>query len=734
MTDFEGSEMDQLQIMKNDNEHDPRAAISVKGAYKSFGWGKKKVNVLVNLSIRITKGHIYGLLGPSGSGKTTLLQCVIGKQSLDSGSILVFGEYPGTKDLGVPGKRVGYMPQDLAMYMELTIMETLEFYGRIFNMPKAKIKKRAKFLVELLELPKKKILIQKLSGGHQRRASLAVALLHEPDLLILDEPTVGVDPVLRRNIWGHLVDICNNPIRKTTIVVTTHYVDEARQANMVGMMRFGRILAQNCPSRLLKIYNKPTLEAVFFNLCVRDESEISIYSCETCESDEVLNLKVSDFRENYSKVTIPYPSKKNCPRLSSLLAFHRLKALVLKNFVRMWRNITFLLFQFIIPTIQVTLFCIAIGRDIKGLSMAVVNDDIVGKECNGYAKECYHQSIPFISFAGNDQPKNISCLFLQKVDEAIIDLVHYKEYKTAKDAVIAGKHWGVIHFLNGFSDAFRWRLGALFQKEDVDIKKINTSYIYIDLDTTNQQVMYSLKRSLYETFRSFSKELLTECYDIKNVEGYPAKYEKPIYGSINPTFTEFMAPGIILSIAFFMAVGLTAQSFILERNDGLLERAWVAGVTSAENMLAYMIAQFVVVIFQVTFAIVFLIYVFQIPSVGSLWLLGLLTTFQGVCGMSLGLLISALCNHEQDAIQVALGLFYPTLLLSGIVWPIEGMPSSLKYVSYIFPQTIACEAMRGILSRGWDPRWKVVFLGFVATTIWIFIFQILGALILRFKR
>ncbi|CAB4059787.1 unnamed protein product [Lepeophtheirus salmonis] len=476
MTDFEGSEMDQLQIMKNDNEHDPRAAISVKGAYKSFGWG------------------------PSGSGK-----------------------------------KLHY-----------------------FNV-----------------------------GGHQRRASLAVALLHEPDLLILDEPTVGVDPVLRRNIWGHLVDICNNPIRKTTIVVTTHYVDEARQANMVGMMRFGRILAQNCPSRLLKIYNKPTLEAVFFQLML---------------------------------------------------------------------------------------------------------------------------------------------------DEAIIDLVHYKEYKTAKDAVIAGKHWGVIHFLNGFSDAFRWRLGALFQKEDVDIKKINTSYIYIDLDTTNQQVMYSLKRSLYETFRSFSKELLTECYDIKNVEGYPAKYEKPIYGSINPTFTEFMAPGIILSIAFFMAVGLTAQSFILERNDGLLERAWVAGVTSAENMLAYMIAQFVVVIFQVTFAIVFLIYVFQIPSVGSLWLLGLLTTFQGVCGMSLGLLISALCNHEQDAIQVALGLFYPTLLLSGIVWPIEGMPSSLKYVSYIFPQTIACEAMRGILSRGWDPRWKVVFLGFVATTIWIFIFQILGALILRFKR
>ena len=134
-------------------------------------------------------------------------------QRLKSGRVAVFGGKPGTKRSGVPGRRVGYMPQELALYGEFTISETLSYFGRIFDMPRERIRARTKFLIKFLDLPTQQRLIMNLSGGQQRRASLAAALLHEPELLILDEPTVGVDPLLRTNIWKHLLAICSQVSR-----------------------------------------------------------------------------------------------------------------------------------------------------------------------------------------------------------------------------------------------------------------------------------------------------------------------------------------------------------------------------------------------------------------------------------------------------------------------------------------------------------------------------------------
>lgn len=176
----------------------------------------------------------------------------------------MLGGKPGTRGSGVPGKRVGYMPQEIALYAEFSIKETMMYFGWIFGMHTSEIIERLNFLLNFLDLPSENRLVKNLSGGQQRRVSFAVALMHDPELLILDEPTVGVDPLLRQSIWNHLVHITK--AGQKTVIITTHYIEEARQAHTIGLMRSGRLLAEESPQTLLQMYRCVSLEDVFLKL------------------------------------------------------------------------------------------------------------------------------------------------------------------------------------------------------------------------------------------------------------------------------------------------------------------------------------------------------------------------------------------------------------------------------------------------------------------------------------
>lgn len=143
----------------------------------------------------------------------------------------------------MPGKRVGYMPQEIALYSEFSIKETMMYFGWIFGMKTSEIMERLQFLLNFLDLPSQNRLVKNLSGGQQRRVSFAVALMHDPELLILDEPTVGVDPLLRQSIWNHLVHITK--AGQKTVIITTHYIEEARQAHTVSFL-LREIHKKNC--------------------------------------------------------------------------------------------------------------------------------------------------------------------------------------------------------------------------------------------------------------------------------------------------------------------------------------------------------------------------------------------------------------------------------------------------------------------------------------------------------
>jgi ABC-2 type transport system ATP-binding protein len=228
--------------------------IRVENVSKSFG----KKQVITDVTFEIYKGEIFGMLGPSGAGKTTIVKMMAGIDEASNGTIFVFD----TKMPHLPMmKRIGFMAQSDALYNDLTAFENLQFFSMIYGLKGAKQKKRIEEVAELVNLTNDlKKPVHAYSGGMKRRLSLAVALLHEPDLLILDEPTVGIDPVLRQAIWEELRRIRE---KGTTIVVTTHVMDEAEKCQRLAMIRNGRLIAVGSPEDLKKETHSQTLEEAF---------------------------------------------------------------------------------------------------------------------------------------------------------------------------------------------------------------------------------------------------------------------------------------------------------------------------------------------------------------------------------------------------------------------------------------------------------------------------------------
>ncbi len=200
-----------------------------------------------SVSMSIMPGEVYGLVGPSGAGKTTLIRMLSGLASPSAGSARLLCALMPTQRRSVE-HRFGYMPQERAVYRDLSVLENLVFFGRIYGMQRTRINRRIEELLHLMQLDDRmRQRADRLSGGEKQRLSLACALLHEPDALLLDEPTIGLDPTLRRQFWSHFHDL-NTSGR--TILLSTHYLQEAEWCGRVGLIQQGRLVAEGTPEQL----------------------------------------------------------------------------------------------------------------------------------------------------------------------------------------------------------------------------------------------------------------------------------------------------------------------------------------------------------------------------------------------------------------------------------------------------------------------------------------------------
>jgi ABC-2 type transport system ATP-binding protein len=213
--------------------------------------------VLPGLSCEVKAASVTGLLGPSGSGKSTLLRAIVGVQKTVGGSVNVLGRPAGSADIR---SRIGYMTQAPSVYGDLTVGENLVFFARVLDVPQKAVDR---VLAEVSMEEFRGRLVNRLSGGERARVSLAAALLAEPDLLVLDEPTVGLDPVLRRDLWELFHGLTE---RGTTLLVSSHVMDEADRCHALLLLREGTLLAHATPSELRQRTGKDDLEDVFLRL------------------------------------------------------------------------------------------------------------------------------------------------------------------------------------------------------------------------------------------------------------------------------------------------------------------------------------------------------------------------------------------------------------------------------------------------------------------------------------
>ena len=229
-------------------------SIELKSINKSY----KKKQVLDHVDLQVSQGEIFGLLGPSGCGKTTTVKIIAGVLNPDGGQVEVLGiKMPNLSIMG----SIGYMAQAAALYPTLTAAENLDFFGRLYKLSKSDLSERVAHVSKLVglsgELGKS---VSAYSGGMMQRLSLAIALLPDPKVLILDEPTVGIDPVLRAEIWTELHKLAE---AGTTILITTHVMDEASKCDRLAMMREGNIIAVGTPTELTAKSGQQSIEEAF---------------------------------------------------------------------------------------------------------------------------------------------------------------------------------------------------------------------------------------------------------------------------------------------------------------------------------------------------------------------------------------------------------------------------------------------------------------------------------------
>lgn len=681
--------------------------LETRNLTRTFG----KFKAVDGVSLRVERGAIFGLLGPNGSGKSTIIRMLCGVLAPTSGEARVLG-LDCARDAERVKPRIGYMSQRFSLYADLSVRENLEFYGRIYGLEPARMEERIGAMLTLTSLTDRTgQLAGTLSGGWKQRLTLACALIHEPEVVFLDEPTAGIDPVARRDLWDLLFDLSG---RGVTLFVTTHYMDEAERCTDVGYIQAGRLIVCGKPEELKALpqvtplgarrveiaTDAPAtklpalralpgvLDATLFGqtihalveeriadgaLAAATGSGSSLRAIAPSLEDVFVSLTR---RPGEVQVPVPLPPL-DTERIAPVAAartsgtFHGFRAILTKEFAHLRRQPTTLFFLLVIPLLQTLIFGYAVDTQVENVPTVVL--DLDGRAASRELIEAFENTRTFRIVARVQDAESF--------DRAITSGRAKAGLRIPADhtARLLRGETATVQLLVDGSDS---------QAATTALTTANLLGLRLSMRTG---------RAMAEATTTFAP-----ARDAAGHVALPLEVRSRLLFNADLESSHFFVPGLVGIILQLVTLFLTSFAIVRERELGTLEQLFVTPVGRAGLVLGKLVPYALVGFVETLLVLLAMVYVFGVPIVGSLTLLLALSALFIVCSLGMGLLVSTVAATQAQAFQIAFMVMLPSILLSGFMFPRAEMPEPIYWISFTIPVTHFLEILRGVVLRGAD--------------------------------
>jgi ribosome-dependent ATPase len=593
------------------------------------------------VSFTIERGEIFGFVGSNGCGKTTTMKMLTGLLQPSEGEALVFGQPLDASDISSRA-RVGYMSQSFSLYSELTVRQNLDLHARLFHLPTGKARARIAELVAQFDL--KDYLDQITSDlplGIRQRLSLAVAIVHEPEMLILDEPTSGVDPLARDRFWELLLDLSRN--QDVTIFVSTHFMNEAGRCDQISLMDSGRVLATDTPANLIKARGVATLEDAFIDFLENEERASN-------------TITVTPEPQPSTSQTLMPPTKQTMGRRR--FSFQRLFAYTIRETLELLRDPIRLGFALFGTALLMVVFGFGISTDVNNLSFAVLDHD-QSHESRAYLEELrgstyFVEKAPIADYAELDRR-------LQSGDiKAAIEIPpdFGRDIKRGRPAWVGA-----------------WVDGAMpFRAETIRSYLLAMHQLYL----TDPAVKTTVPAAAPPA-------------DVEIRFKYNPDFES-IYAMVPSSMSMLLAlfPAILMSLAI-----------VREKELGSVTNLYVTPVTRIEFLLGKQIPYIGVALANFALMFVMSLLIFGVPLKGSFLTLLLGVLIYVTTTTAYGMVVSAFTNTQIAALfGTAILTVLPASQFAGMMTPVSSLSPTAQVMGRAFPMTYFVPISVGTFTKG----------------------------------
>ena len=628
-----------VQIAPLALDDDAQVAIEAKGLTMRFG----DFVAVDQVDFRIRRGEIFGFLGSNGCGKSTTMKMLTGLLPASEGEAWLFGQKVDSKDIDTR-RRVGYMSQAFSLYGEQTVLQNLVLHARLFHVPEAEVAARVQEMVARFGLQEVQAsLPEALPLGLRQRLSLAVAMVHRPEMLILDEPTSGVDPVARDNFWRLLIALSRRD--HVTIFISTHFMNEAERCDRISLMHAGKVLVSDTPANIVQQRGADSLEQAFIGY-LEDASD-------TPDSTAATAAPVAQEPADNQPASSAPPRRR-------LFSFARALSYMWRETLELQRDPVRATLALLGTVLLMFIIGYGISLDVENLSYAVLDHDQTTLSQN-YT----------LNLSG-------SRYFLERAP--------ITDYADLDRRMRSGELSLAIEIPPGFA---------------VDLKHGRTGHIGAWVDGAMPMRAETIRAYVQAIHLTWLADMAEHRLGIR----LPSASQLETRFRYNPDVRSLpaMVPAVIPLLLMLIPAMLTALSVVREKELGSIINLYVTPVTRAEFLIGKQLPYMALAMVNFFLLTALAVTVFGVPITGSFATLALTALVFVACSTGFGLLASTFTHSQIAAMFVTIiGTLIPSVQYAGLLNPVSSLEGVGAFIGQIFPATYFLTISRGVFSKALD--------------------------------